>query len=805
MSHLLFTLAVETSIRAALLVAAMALILTLFRIRSSATRHAAWATVLAVMLLMPVLTRLAPQIRVSVPDRLGPLVPVPGPPLIDTPLPALPSSLTSGQRGATTSPVAPAVPAPGNDAPVAPTAPIRWNDIGLVTYLAGFAFFLVRLVIGLRQLSTIRGRSQRVIPMPGEIAWECTLVATPVTIGLLAPRVILPVAWREWPPEMVRAVLAHERAHATRRDPLIAVLARLNSAIFWFHPLAWWLERTLATLAEHVCDDAAVKQVARRQYAETLLDIAGTVRRHRGRLVWQGVGVDGDGRLGQRIDRVLSGTSHPPTSRSRRAVFAASCATAIVVAVACQQETKVEPLREDPELAVKMKANLDRNRDYWASREMTLEGAAALEKALERNPEDEATRAQLLNFYTWTGKNKQSWNDNVAARRRHALWLVDHHPESALVGRVAVTKETDPAGYAQLRKWWLPVTASPDADPKVLRNAAWFFALPGGHPSRPAGQQDLQQAEALLIRARKASPVDSSPSAGRHADLYVSAIAPQRGTAADPTLAAWGKQRLDEITDSDVLLIAGGRLFYRGPEFREMGKSYVERASRMGGHATEDARAYLRLFDAFYDPDLAFRTSPRSEWPGIVAKSTGVHKLRQLVTMAADEYGRAEYSDWRARQPAGSESASPDVDEDRRSAAEGFAQAKDYARQAIELAPTLSGDGVRETEFLAHHMLGLSLLHEGDQRGAVDQMLAAAKLPAPTDGPPIGLWASGHEYKLVFYLLKNGERQTVIDYFERAAQGRDESRRRVMLASAAAIRDGRMPEHYQYLYGHGGL
>ena len=46
-------------------------------------------------------------------------------------------------------------------------------------------------------------------------------------------------------------------------------------------------------------------------------------------------------------------------------------------------------------------------------------------------------------------------------------------------------------------------------------------------------------------------------------------------------------------------------------------------------------------------------------------------------------------------------------------------------------------------------------------------MLTAAKLPAPSNGPAIGLWASEHEYKLVFYLLKNGERQTVIDYFER--------------------------------------
>ena len=57
----------------------------------------------------------------------------------------------------------------------------------------------------------------------------------------------------------------------------------------------------------------------------------------------------------------------------------------------------------------------------------------------------------------------------------------------------------------------------------------------------------------------------------------------------------------------------------------------------------------------------------------------------------------------------------------------------------------------------------------------------------------------------MFYLLKNGERQTVIDYFERASQGRSEVRRKTMLASAAAIRDGRMPEHYQQLRAIGSL
>jgi hypothetical protein len=117
----------------------------------------------------------------------------------------------------------------------------------------------------------------------------------------------------------------------------------------------------------------------------------------------------------------------------------------------------------------------------------------------------------------------------------------------------------------------------------------------------------------------------------------------------------------------------------------------------------------------------------------------------------------------------------------------GFANAKNRAREAIDLASTLTGGGVGEAAFDAHITYGLAVLRDGDRKGAVEHLQAAAKLPAP-DRPIIGGWASGQEHRLVFYLLKNGERQTIIDYFEHAAQGRSESRKKVMLASAAAIR-----------------
>ena len=805
MTDLLFSLAVATLVRATALVAAIALVLAVFRIRSSSTRHTAWVAALVVMLLLPVLTRVVPPIRVSVPERAMParIQPFANPPvrIIDTPPPALPRSMTEGA-------IAPPVAAPGierpGSAPDSPAAPVKWDVIVAVVYLAGVTLLLVRFAIGLAQLARIRRQSRPVTMADGQVIRESAHIATPVTIGLLTPRVIVPAAWREWPPEMLTAVLAHERAHCARRDPLVAMLARLNTTVFWFHPLSWWLERKLATLAEHACDEAALTKVPRRQYAETLLDIATTAQRHKGRLVWQGVGVDGDGRLGRRIDLILSGTSWPKPSRARRAMVAASSAAAIAIAVACQQEVKVEPLREDPELAATLKAQKKREQSFLADQKMTPEEVATLEKGLALNPEDNVTRSRLLTYYV--AKTQTLPDESLAARRRHAVWIVENHPDGELARRVYVSNATDPDGYATLRALWLEHVERKDASPGTLSNAALFFR-----------DTDAPLAERLLVRGKAQQPDGPLPrrTGTDNFRIYVPTWSEQLGMLYGETMTgnseqgskAWARERLEQSNDAEVLTAGGYMLAIRSadPEQRALGRRALERASQSDSPAAGVARARLRDLDRRSSPEGQILAESLESRRALLEKATGVTRIKQLAALAEVEYGMSEYYDWRSRQAAGSKSPSPNVDEDKRQATEGFARAKAYAREAIDLAPSLREPGAGEAAFKARHAYGLILLREGDRKAAVQQMQEAAKLPVPEE-PGAGQWASGMlEYRLVFYLLKNGERQTVIDYFERASQGRSEVRRKTMLASAAAIRDGRMPEHYQYLLAGGSL
>jgi len=57
-------------------------------------------------------------------------------------------------------------------------------------------------------------------------------------------------------PNQLQAVLAHELCHLRRRDNLTAAIHMVVEAVFWFHPLIWWISPRLMAERERACDEA---------------------------------------------------------------------------------------------------------------------------------------------------------------------------------------------------------------------------------------------------------------------------------------------------------------------------------------------------------------------------------------------------------------------------------------------------------------------------------------------------------------------------------------------------------------------
>jgi bla regulator protein blaR1 len=81
----------------------------------------------------------------------------------------------------------------------------------------------------------------------------------PGIFGIIRPLLLWPAGISECLQDAhLEAILAHEAQHVRRRDNLAAALHMVVEAIFWFHPLAWWLGARLVEERERACDEAVL-------------------------------------------------------------------------------------------------------------------------------------------------------------------------------------------------------------------------------------------------------------------------------------------------------------------------------------------------------------------------------------------------------------------------------------------------------------------------------------------------------------------------------------------------------------------
>jgi bla regulator protein blaR1 len=107
----------------------------------------------------------------------------------------------------------------------------------------------------------------------GLILSESTL--EPGIAGILRPVMLLPAGISDRLTDAeLEAIITHELCHVRRRDNLVAALHMLVEAVFWFHPLAWWIGARLVDERERACDEEVLRLgSAPHVYAQGILKV----------------------------------------------------------------------------------------------------------------------------------------------------------------------------------------------------------------------------------------------------------------------------------------------------------------------------------------------------------------------------------------------------------------------------------------------------------------------------------------------------------------------------------------------------
>jgi beta-lactamase regulating signal transducer with metallopeptidase domain len=102
-------------------------------------------------------------------------------------------------------------------------------------------------------------------------------LTTPITVGYLRPRIILPKSMNLEDEQLLRYVLTHEYYHIRRFDTVLKLLATIALCIHWFNPLVWVMVILLNRDLEITCDEMVVRHFGadtKTAYAYSLIGMA---------------------------------------------------------------------------------------------------------------------------------------------------------------------------------------------------------------------------------------------------------------------------------------------------------------------------------------------------------------------------------------------------------------------------------------------------------------------------------------------------------------------------------------------------
>jgi len=148
----------------------------------------------------------------------------------------------------------------------------------------------------------------------------------------LRPRLIIPTdLWKSLDDHQRSTLIVHELAHLRRGDHRVRIFELIVTALFWWHPVLWWVRQALRDVEEQCCDAWVVWAFpeSAKSYAETLLETLDFLNQSDRSVPLLASGFGKVHHLRKRLTMIMSGTT-PRLVGVRGALIAAGMAALLL-------------------------------------------------------------------------------------------------------------------------------------------------------------------------------------------------------------------------------------------------------------------------------------------------------------------------------------------------------------------------------------------------------------------------------------------------------------------------------------------
>jgi bla regulator protein BlaR1 len=141
------------------------------------------------------------------------------------------------------------------------TATATWPSLLFLVWICGSVVVACQWWVRWQRVrAAMKNSSPLPIPGPVEVMSSQTRLE-PGIFGVFRPVLLVPEGITDrLTQDQFAAILAHEFCHVRRRDNAVTAFHMVVEALFWFHPLVWWIGARIVEEREQACDEEVLRE-----------------------------------------------------------------------------------------------------------------------------------------------------------------------------------------------------------------------------------------------------------------------------------------------------------------------------------------------------------------------------------------------------------------------------------------------------------------------------------------------------------------------------------------------------------------